>query len=417
MRKHLLLFAFLLVNTSFWAQAVEQAEPDYIKTIQFNGSTDQAQLPIIRLGESLSLTFDDIIGDESDYYYTITHYDFDWTESILSKNEYLQGFDDVRIETYENSLLTLQMFSHYMLTIPNRETRALTKSGNYMISIYNYDRELIFSRKFIIIEQLAGVEVAVKRARDLRVVETEQVVQFTINSPNLLLINPKQTVKTLVLQNSDWNTAKTDLVPQYTLGNQLVYRYDREASFNAGNEFNSFDNKDLRAASNGVRRVERNELYEHYLFTDIPRKDRAYTYNPDINGNFLINNINSQRNQNLEAEYVWVHFALQYYDDLDGREIYLYGNFNNWNLSEENRLRYDPESESYKTSVLLKQGFYNYKYVLLNPDGSIDPGGVCGNFWQTENEYTVIVYFRDLGARYDRIIGWGKANSTSINNN
>ena len=216
MRKHLLLFAFLLVNTSFWAQAVEQAEPDYIKTIQFNGSTDQAQLPIIRLGESLSLTFDDIIGDESDYYYTITHYDFDWTESILSKNEYLQGFDDVRIETYENSLLTLQMFSHYMLTIPNRETRALTKSGNYMISIYNYDRELIFSRKFIIIEQLAGVEVAVKRARDLRVVETEQVVQFTINSPNLLLINPKQTVKTLVLQNSDWNTAKTDLVPQYT---------------------------------------------------------------------------------------------------------------------------------------------------------------------------------------------------------
>lgn len=417
LRKHLLICGFLLSLSLSWGQAVEQAEPDYIKTIQFNGNTDQAQLPIIRLGESLRLTFDDIIGDESDYYYTITHHDFDWRESILSKNEFLQGFDDVRIETYENSLLTLQIFSHYMLTIPNRETTAITKSGNYMINIFNYDRELIFSRKFLVIEQLAGVEVAVKRARDLRVVETEQVVQFTINSPNLLLINPKQTVNTLVLQNSDWNTAITDLKPQYTLGNSLVYRYDREASFGGGNEFNSFDNKDIRAASNGVRRVDRNELYEHYLFTDIPRKDRAYTYNPDINGNFLINNINSQRNQNLEAEYVWIHFALQFYDDLDGREIYLYGNFNNWNLSEENRLRFDPESESFKTKVLLKQGFYNYKYVLVNPDGSLDPGGVSGNFWQTENEYTVVVYFREQGGRYDRIIGWGKGNSTSINNN
>ncbi|PQB03723.1 type IX secretion system plug protein domain-containing protein [Aureitalea marina] len=417
MRKLLLLCGFSLIYSLSWGQAIEQAEPDYIKTIQFNGNTEQAQLPIIRLGESIRLTFDDIIGDESDYYYTITHHDFDWTASDLSKNEYLEGFDDVRIETYENSLLTLQMFSHYMLTIPNRETRRLTKSGNYMIHIYNYDRELIFSRKFMIVEQLAGVQVGIKRARDLNRIETSQVVQFTINSPTLLLVNPKQTVKTLVLQNSDHNTAITNLIPQYTLGNELVYRYDKEATFKGGNEFNSFDNKDVRAASNGVRRVDRNELYEHYLFTDVPRKEQVYTYNPDINGNFVINNINSQRNQNLEAEYVWVHFALQYYDDLDGKEIYLYGNFNNWNLSEENRLRYDSESGSYKTSVLMKQGFYNYKYVLLNPDGSIDPGGVSGNYWQTENQYTVLVYFRDLGARYDRIIGWGQANSTTINNN
>jgi hypothetical protein len=395
----------------------EQAEPDYIKTIQFRGTTQQAQLPIIRLGEPLQLTFDDINGDEEDYYYRITHHDFDWKPSDLSKSEYLVGFDDVRIETYENSLLTLQIFSHYMLTIPNRETQAITKSGNYLISIYNYDGDLVFSRKFMVIENLASMRVGIKRARDLKYINERQSVQFTIESPNLLLVNPKQTVKTLVLQNSNLKTAITDLKPQYTLGNALVYRYDQESSFGGGNEFNAFDNKDVRAASNGVRRVDRNELYENYLFTDIPRFDRPYTYNPDINGNFQINNINSQRNLDIEAEYVWVHFNLQYFEDMEGKELHLYGNFNNWNLNDMTRMRYDPDSDTYRNKLLLKQGFYNYKYVLIEPDGSVNEGAVCGDFWQTENDYTVLVYFRDLGARFDRIIGMGTASSININNN
>ena len=417
MRLNLSLLAVLLCLTAGHSQVTEQAEPDYIKTIQFRGTTQQAQLPIIRLGEPLQLTFDDINGDEEDYYYRITHHDFDWTPSDLSKSEYLVGFDDVRIETYENSLLTLQIFSHYMLTIPNRETQAITKSGNYLISIYNYDGDLVFSRKFMVIENLASVRVGIKRARDLKYINERQSVQFTIESPNLLLVNPKQTVKTLVLQNSNLKTAITDLKPQYTLGNALVYRYDQESSFGGGNEFNAFDNKDVRAASNGVRRVDRNELYENYLFTDIPRFDRPYTYNPDINGNFQINNINSQRNLDIEAEYVWIHFNLQYFEDMEGKELHLYGNFNNWNLNDMTRMRYDPDSDTYRNKLLLKQGFYNYKYVLIEPDGSVNEGAVCGDFWQTENDYTVLVYFRDLGARFDRIIGMGTASSININNN
>lgn len=417
MRFNLFLLALLLSWSVCHSQVTEQAEPDYIKTIQFRGTTQQAQLPIIRLGEPLQLTFDDINGDEEDYYYRITHHDFDWKPSDLSKSEYLVGFDDVRIETYENSLLTLQIFSHYMLTIPNRETQAITKSGNYLISIYNYDGDLVFSRKFMVIENLASMRVGIKRARDLKYINERQSVQFTIESPNLLLVNPKQTVKTLVLQNSNLKTAITDLKPQYTLGNALVYRYDQESSFGGGNEFNAFDNKDVRAASNGVRRVDRNELYENYLFTDIPRFDRPYTYNPDINGNFQINNINSQRNLDIEAEYVWVHFNLQYFEDMEGKELHLYGNFNNWNLNDMTRMRYDPDSDTYRNKLLLKQGFYNYKYVLIEPDGSVNEGAVCGDFWQTENDYTVLVYFRDLGARFDRIIGMGTASSININNN
>lgn len=410
------ILLILLVAPPVFAQITEKIEPPYIRTIQFRGATELSELPIIRLGQNLQLSFDALNGEELDYYYKITHHNFDWSPSQLSQSEYLDGFDDVRITEYENSLNTLQIFSHYKLNIPNRDTRGLTKSGNYLLSIFNSDGSLIFTRKFLVVEDLASVGVEIKRARNLKVIDEKQVVQFSVNSPNLLLRNPKQNVKTLVLQNSNLKTAIKNLVPQYTIGNELIYKYDMESSFGGGNEFLAFDNKDERSASNGVRSISVTDVYENFLFTNIPRNNRPYTYNPDINGNFVIRNIDA-RNQNIEAEYVRMHFNLQYYEDLGDKELHVYGNFNNWTIDGSTYLKYDSTSDSYRNSRLFKQGFYNYKYVVVNRDGSIDQGAVSGDFWQTENDYTVVVYFRDLGARYDRIIGTGRANSTTITSN
>ncbi|OAB76135.1 type IX secretion system plug protein [Cochleicola gelatinilyticus] len=409
------LFLFGMLFNSH-AQVQEKAAPPYIKTIQFRGNTAQSELPIIKLGQRLQLTFDALNGREEDFYYTITHHNFDWTPSDLSKGEYLNGFDDVRIETYENSLNTLQIFSNYQLSIPNRETRGITKSGNYLLSLFNDDGELIFSRKFMVIEEVVGVSVSIKRVRDFKYIEEQQLVQFTINSPSLLLINPKQTVKTLVIQNSNLKTAITDLKPQYTIGTELIYRYNKESAFWGGNEYLSFDNKDIRAATNGVRRVEVSDLYENILYTNGARKDRPYTYNPDVNGNFVVRNIDAENN-NIEADYVKMHFNLQYFEPIENKEIHLFGNFNNYTIDESTYMKYDEASDTYKNTRLFKQGYYDYKYVLVNRDGSVDEGAIDGNFWQTENEYTVVVYFRDLGARFDRIIGMGKGNSNNITDN
>jgi len=413
-----ILFLILLLSYSLnsLAQYSEQIEPDYIKTIQFIGNTQQSQLPIIKLGERLHLTFDALNGDEADFYYKITHHNFDWTISDLSQGEYMNGFDDVRIYEYKNSFNTLQIYSHYILKIPNRDTRGLTKSGNYLISIYDNDGEIVFSRKFMVVENLVSVPTYIKRARDLNNIETHQVVQFVINSPNLQLTNPKETVNTLVLQNSNLKTAITNLKPQYTIGTKLIYRYDKEASFLGGNEFLFFDNKDIRAGTSSIRRIELLDIYNNYLYTNGARHDRPYTYNPDINGNYEVRVLDATTDINIEADYARVHFNLQYFDDIGDKELHLFGNFNNWTIDESTYMEYDSHSESYRNNRLFKQGFYNYKYILVNRDGTRDEGAVEGNYWQTENEYTVLVYFRDLGARYDKIIGMGKANSTAINN-
>ncbi len=268
----------------------------------------------------------------------------------------------------------------------------------------------------MVIENIVGVGVEIKRSRDLNFIEEKQVVQFTVNSPSLLLINPKQTVNTLVLQNSNLKSAITNLKPQYTIGTELIYRYDQEAAFWGGNEFLSFDNKEVRSATFGVRRVSLSDVYENFLYTDAARKDRPYTYNPDINGNFVVRNVDAQ-NQNIEAEYVRMHFNLQFFEDIGDKEIHLYGNFNNWTIDGTTYMEYDPASDTYRNSRLFKQGYYDYKYVVVDRDGSVDGGAISGDFWQTENEYTVLVYYRDLGARFDRIIGMGTASSINITNN
>lgn len=411
--KQFLLLVF--IPTFVFSQVEEVNPPDYIKTINFKGNTPETQLPILKLGEYVVLEFDVLNGEEQDYYYKIEHFNYDWTPSVLMKSEYLDGFDNQRIRDYENSYNTYQIYSHYKLTIPNQFTKALRISGNYMLSIYNNDDALVFSRKFMIHEDLVDVGVTLKRARDIKFIEEKQRVELVISSSNMQLNNPSQTVKTLIVQNNNLKTAISNISPQYTIGNQLVYKYDRETSFWGGNEYFYFENKDIRAANTGIQYIDLQDLYHNYLYTNIQRVNRPYTYNPDINGNYVILNIDVD-DPSIEADYVWVHFSLQGNDSLKDKTIHVYGNFNNYTIDESTQMHFDEHTKTFQNAMLLKQGFYNYKYVLVNKNNTIDEGGISGNFWQTENNYKVLVYYRDLGARFDKIIGIGEGTSVNISN-
>ncbi|PKQ43796.1 type IX secretion system plug protein [Confluentibacter flavum] len=413
--KYTFLFCFIFIGTIAFCQVSEVNPPDFIKTIAFKGNTAESQLPVLRLGEYLVLEFDALNGNEDDYYYKIQHYNYDWTPSVLVKSEYMDGFDNQRIRNYENSFNTYQIYSHYKLTIPNPQTKQLKISGNYMIQIFNNSDELVFSRKFMIYENTANVGVSLKRSRSIEFIESKQRVDIVITSNNLQLNNPKENVNVVIVQNNNLNTAISNLKPQYTIGNQLIYKYDHETSFWGGNEYLYFENKDVRAANTGIQYVDLKDLYHNYLFTNFSRAKRPYTYNPDINGNYLINNIDAD-NPSIEADYVWMHFSLLPDPSFKNKDIYVYGNYNNYALDESNKMIYDEQDNVYKNEMLLKQGFYNYKYVAVNNDNTLDEGAISGNFYQTENNYKVIVYYRDLGARYDKIIGLGEGSSINISN-
>ncbi len=413
-KKTLCILFFLTCHIIGFSQTEEILPPDFIKTITFKGSTSQAQLPILRLGEPFSLEFDALTGNEEDFYYKIEYFDFDWKPSQLVKGEYLKGIDNVRIINYLNSLNTYQMYSHYDLRIPNRQTKGLLKSGNYMITIYDDYDEVMFSRKFMIVEDIATVGVQAKRTRNFETINEKQIVNIKINSGSINLNNPLETIKTLIIQNNNLNTAISDLKPQYTIGRELIYRYDDEASFWAGNEYLNFETKNVRTASLGIQFIDLKDLYHSYLFKQINRKNRPYTWNPDINGNFLVNAIDVD-NIDVQADYTLVHFTLLE-DEFVDKDVYVYGNFNNFAIEDMTRMFYNRESGNYECILKLKQGFYNYKFVTVDSDGNLDEGAISGNFWQTENNYKVLVYYRDLGARFDRLIGFGETNSERIRN-
>ena len=413
MLKHLYISFILMVSTTGFSQ-VEEVEPnDFIKTITFKSNTNQSELPILTLNERLYLEFDVLSPDEDDYYYIIEHYNYDWTKSNLMKSEYLKGLDNLRIVNYENSFNTDQIYSNYRLQIPNKQTR-LKVTGNYLIKIFDEDDEIVFSRKFMVYENLANVGVQLKRSRDVRDVNTKQSVDFVVNTTNFSFNNPKQTINTVILQNNNLKTAISGLKPQYILGNELIYRYTTETSFWGGNEYLYFETKDVRGTNLGVQFTDLEDLYHSFLYLDGNRYNRGYTYNPDINGNFQIT-ILDRDNPSIEADYTVVHFSLLN-PELSNESIYVYGAYNNYALNASNQMIFNPDSGVYEKDIKLKQGFYNYKYVLVNSQGELEEGVISGDFYETENNYKVIVYYRDLGARYDRIVGFGEGSSTQIGN-
>ena len=416
-QRFLWLLAIFFISEVIFSQVEQELNPpDYIKTITFQGQTNESQLPILRLGENLLLEFDVLNGNEDDFYYKIEHFNYDWTPSQLMRTEFLNGYDNQRIRHYENSFNTYQIYSHYMLRLPNERTRGLKVSGNYMVKIFNDLDELVFSRKFMVQENAVGVGVAIKRSRDVQFIDEKQSVDIVINSNSMLLNNPTQTVNTVIIQNNNLNTAIYNVKPQYSIGNELIYKYNNETSFFAGNEYFFFENKDIRGANSNIQFIELGDLYNNFLFANVVRKNRPYTYNPDINGNFLITAIDVEKPY-IEADYAWIHFSLLMDKLPSNQSVHVYGNFNNYAIDETTKMAYNDNHGIYEVPVLLKQGFYNYKYVVVNKSSKkLDEGAIGGNFWQTENDYKVLVYYRDLGGRYDRIIGVGQGNSVNISN-
>jgi hypothetical protein len=408
----------LFINTLFvplilTAQVQEVDPPMDIKTISLGVVDNASGLAIINLNDRLVLEFDVLNNLEEDFYYVIEHFDSDWNPSQLMKTEYLAGMDNLRIVDYVNSFNTYQIYSHYRLQIPNRQTR-LRVSGNYIIKIFDDYDDLVFSRKFMVVEPMANVAVQIRRSRDVALINETQSVDFNVTPTNSNFNNPLETIKTTVLQNNNLKTAVHGLKPQYIMGNQLVYRYTNASLFWGGNEYLFFENKDIRATNLGIQYIDLQDLYHSYLYTNIERSRLKYTFNPDINGGFKVT-VLDREDPRIEADYTYVHFSLSAREFTDAT-VYVYGGFNNFSTSKENEMAFNPKKGVYEAKLLMKQGFYNYKYVLVDKENTLHEGAISGNFDETENNYKVLVYYRDLGARYDKLIGLGEANSIQMTN-
>jgi hypothetical protein len=409
----LLLSIFCLTAT---AQVEREITPPFnIKTASFI-QNNKNTVPIFKLGDAFDFQFDDLFGNEADYYYEITHCDYNWVPSNIPKSDYLQGFDSQKIQEYKNSFNTLQSYSHYDLSIPNQYSRLLL-SGNYVLTILNSDKEVVLKRYFILYEDIVRVPLRVKKARTVNNLYSKHNLDFEIIGENFLFQNPTQNLKVVLLQNGKFNTAIKNIPSQYVIGNTFVYKYDKETQFWAGNEFLNFDSKDIRYANNYISYVNSdNGIYNSHLYTDNDRTNLPYTNFSDINGNFkeqIVNGINPK----IESDYSWVYFTLSAPSFMLNKNIYVAGMFNNYSTSPEYKMEYNAKTALYEKAILIKQGFVNYQYLVADNKGIVDQeNAIDGNFYQTENDYSVLVYYKGNGDRYEKVIGYGTANSLHLTN-
>lgn len=410
-----LLLSFFCLTIAAQVQT-EIAPPYNIKTASFVQNS-QNVVPIFQLGEPFEFQFDDLFGNEADYYYEITHCDYNWIPTDIPKNEYLSGFDSQKIQEYVNSFNTLQIFSHYRLSFPNNYSKILL-SGNYVLTILNTDKEIVLKRYFVLYENMVSVPLKIRRPRTVKNIYSKHNLNFEINDGDQIQFqNPTQNLKVVLLQNGNFNTAIKNIVPQYNIGNVFVYKYDQETQFWAGNEFLNFDSKDIKNANNYVSFVNSdNDIYNTHLYLNNAKSSFPYSNYADLNGNFSIRKLDGENNT-IEADYSWVYFSLSAPLANPNSSVYIVGMFNNYSTAPEYKMDFNAEKGLYEKAILIKQGFTNYQYVTVNSKRFIDSeNAIDGNFYQTENDYTVLVYYKANTDRYVRAIGKGSANSLNITN-
>ena len=396
-------FITLIFFTFFWLFSNAQN----IKSIQLRPLQENNYSSIVPLGTVLELSFDDLEADGKDYKYKIEHMTHDWQKSRLLSSQYVDGFNQNTIINVTNSFNTFQRYSHYKVKIPNTNT-VITKSGNYLLSVLDDYDEVVFTRRFVLYENIATAGVAISRSRNAKKLDSQQTVEFTISHPNVRINNPQQELNVVIIQNENWNKTITGLQPTFFQPNLLRYTYTNKTNFEGGNEYLNFDSKILRNKSINTIKITQNgtDVFHHYIYPFEYNPYLEYRYNPDINGQFVIRSLEGS-NPDTEADYIMMHFNLNVEAPFLDENVYVYGAFNNFKIEEENKMTYDFKDNAYKATILLKQGFYNYTFATVNKFNEVNTNKINGSFFQTENEYKVLVYLKPFGSLYDRVIAVG----------
>ena len=373
-------------------------------------------IPVIALsGGKVILSFDDMDGDYKYFRYRLVHCNADWTTSTLSELEYLQGYNDDRLPNGSPSFGVAALYTNYKMELPTATTR-WTKSGNYLLHIYidDGDKTPVLTRRFCIYESQYPITARFSRTGLTEKTDTHHELDFSVNCKNLNIRNSQREIKVTVVQNSDWNSAKYNLLPNFTMSGVLTFDYQDSIVFPAGQEFRPFDTRSLLSNRIGVRSVESfKDAYDVTLYEDRPRINEPYRFYYDINGGFVINNfdIPDIDDPDTRSEYANVLFTLRAKQEYEGYDVYVVSKLTDWQAYSPFKMTYNEKQKSYFLDVEMKQGYYNYTYALFPKTGNGRPIFIDTNWFETEDNYTILVYFRPVGDRYDRLIGYGTFNS------
>ncbi len=415
MKYILYLILFCFAHGFCQAQQTVIFDTENIRSAQLVVDDDPLLAPVIEQNSTqmFTLSFDYMSHLPQRLVYHIAHCDYKWqkgdTESLF-ESDYLMGLNGQVIEDYTNSLNTNQNYTHYTFSFPNSDLQ-LRLSGNYTIEVFTEDEyegenssSPLLRAEFCVVEPVMGINAQVTSNTDIDFNDKHQQLSYSIGYGKQRVTNVEKEIHTVVLQNMRRDNAVVDLLPSERNAAGIKFLHCRDLIFTAGNEFHKFESIDLRRPTLGVDNIRWYEPYYHItLFPNMCQ--RNYTYDEDQDGAYVLRNAEWDT-PDITSEYTWVHFTLKSNELIPGGPIYVCGNWTNGSWDPSLKMEYDEQSKEYRAKAFLKQGYYNYQYRQLMPSGVGSTAFTDGNFYETENQYTIFVYYRPMGARYDRLVGY-----------
>lgn len=400
----LLLFCNLLLAQPYRTQALS---PE-IHTIEVNKNGNWNFKPIIELnkGDFVKIDFDRISEDSFNRLrYRVLHCDAYWrVSSSISEIDYMSGFNDNYIDTYDPSINTTVEYTHFSLRIPNDEIQ-LKLSGNYVVEIYEEDDPeiVLLTACFSVVDNQLSIASSVSSNTDIDTNRSHQQLSFTLHHQGMNIRDPHTELIIFAQQNNRLDNEKAKLKPTYVNPGKLIFEHNRDLIFEAGNEYRRFETSSYRSNGMNVAHIEyRRPTYIMDIEADRVRANRGYSYDQDQNGKFFIRT-NEGEDNDIEADYFITNFTIPMEEPI-ADDIYINGDFTNNTFSEKYKMLYDEDNKVYYLSLLLKQGMYNYQY-LTKAGNRFSTSKIEGNYHETENEYIIYVYYRPSGQRYDSLIG------------
>jgi hypothetical protein len=413
--KIITLLVFVTSNLQLSAQTADSIYSSNIKTVRFHNYGDQLSLPVINLNSNdlAELHFDDMDVNVKYYYYTFQICNQDWQPVKLSQFDYIKGFTQIRISNYRFSSIAYTRYTHYQATIPDRNCSP-SRSGNYLLKVFldGDTSKLVFTRRLLVLNNKSTISARVIQPFLPEKFRTHQKIQFNVNVTGLNAFNATQQIKVMVLQNNRWDNAIANISPTFMRGTSLEYNTENIV-FPGGKEWRWLDLRDFHLQTDRVKTADyKKNSTDVFVRTDVERQGEKYVYYRDLNGMYIVETTQSI-NPFWQSDYATVHFSLMppgntAYADKD---IYLFGQLTNYNITDSLKMNFNAEKGIYETHLFLKQGYYSYTYVSVDKNNFANHTEVDGNYYETENSYTILVYFRDFAARADELIGVSTINS------
>lgn len=398
-----------IISSAFAASNYEQdiLNPRF-KTLKVEKEDDFFGIPDIRLGSSdrIIISFDELADDYSQLRYRLIHCNADWTPSSLVEAEYLNGFNEGDIDDYAFSANTFVNYVNYRFAIPSENMQPIV-SGNYIAEVFPQDNpeEIILRARFSVNENSAVIAGKAHSKTDNGFNSQWQQLYLSVD-PGIQNINPYSDIFITATQNRRPDTEHIISHPLRVVGSEIIYDHLPELIFPAGNEYRRFETVRTDYPGMNIEAIDfENRTYHAWVAAGYPRSGRQYHYDHTQRGRFKIDDYNST-DPDLGADYVSVHFTLDHPELIDG-DIYVEGDLTNHAYNRNSKMEYDRESGLYTLTLLLKQGSYNYQYVVRkrNDNARGTASLVEGDYYETINEYNVKVWLRLPAARADRLLG------------